>query len=78
MRARISSPIRDIFQGVLAGAGWNEGEEGEGKDLRRVAWALQRSLDLRDQGQRQSLLSTRPPAKWVPFVPASESHMGAE
>ena len=42
----------------------------------RVAWALQRSLDQRDQGQGQSLLKTQPPAKWVPFVPAPESHMG--
>lgn len=37
MRARISSQIREIFQGVLAGAGWKEGEEGKRKDLRRVS-----------------------------------------
>lgn len=76
MRAKVSSHMKEIFQGVLAGASWNNREERKGKDLGRVAWALQRSLDQRDQGQGQSLLKTQPPAKWVPFVPAPESHMG--
>lgn len=65
MRARVSSQIREIFQGVLAG--WKEGEERKRKDLKRVAWALQRKLDLRDQGQSQNLMITRIPVKWVNF-----------
>lgn len=35
MRARISSQIRKISQGVLAGAGWNEGGEKKGKDFKK-------------------------------------------
>lgn len=48
MRVRISSPIREIFQGVLAGAGWKEREDGKRKDFRRITRALQTRLDLRD------------------------------
>lgn len=56
-----------------------EGRRGrEEKGFKEGVMSLQRRLDLRDQNQSQSRLTTRPPVKWVPLVLASESYVGVE
>lgn len=63
MRARISSQIREVFQGVLVEADWKEREEEKRKYFKRVSWAPQRRLNLKNHDQSHSLLTTRPPVK---------------
>lgn len=73
MRARISSQIRKISQGVLAGAGWNEGGEKKGKDFKKGCPGSAEKTGSERPRPSQSLLTTRPPVKWVAFVLATKS-----